>query len=57
VMKKVGPEISPKACTWPVQTIYLMKNVGSETSSTACIQDEKSWSRDYPYIMHIPCTA
>jgi hypothetical protein len=59
MMKKVGPETSPKASTWPVQPIYMMKNVGPETSPTAStwpvqpiyiyIYDEKSWSRDFPY--------
>jgi hypothetical protein len=35
VMKKVGPETSPTACTWPEQPIYATKEVGPETFPTA----------------------
>jgi hypothetical protein len=38
MMKKVGPEPSLTACTWPVQPIYIYdeKNVAPLTSPTAC---------------------
>jgi hypothetical protein len=41
-MKILCPETSPTAYTWPVQSIYVMKEFGPETSSTAC-----TWSTVY----------
>jgi hypothetical protein len=35
MMKKVVPEISPRASTWPVQPIYMRKKVGPEISPRA----------------------
>jgi hypothetical protein len=59
MMKKVCPETSPTACTWPVQHIY--DDVYDKKSwskhffyrlymvHTAYIYDENSWSIDFPY--------
>jgi hypothetical protein len=35
-MKKVYPDTSPRACTWPEQPIFVVKKDGPETSPTAC---------------------
>jgi hypothetical protein len=44
--KKVRPEIFPRACTWPVQPIYVIKKVGPEISPTAC-----TWPVQPIYVM------
>jgi hypothetical protein len=35
VMKKVGPETFPTACTWPENSLSATKKVAPESSSTA----------------------
>jgi hypothetical protein len=29
--ENVAKETSPRACTWPVQPVFMLKNVGPET--------------------------
>jgi hypothetical protein len=55
--KKVDPETSPRASTWPVKPIDKTKKVDPETSPTTYIYDEKCFSRNFPYGPYMYFTA
>jgi hypothetical protein len=56
-MKKLCPETSSIACTWIVQPIYVMKEVGPKNYPTTYNRDEKSLSRKFPYSVYMAFTA
>jgi hypothetical protein len=64
MMKNVGLKTSPRASTWSVQPLYKMKKLLHRLLLQAAhglysiyIYDEKSWSRDFPCSLYMPCTA